>query len=270
MPDGVGLLPDDERHLDGHAARRRRRRDPRPAAPELDRRAAQGAPDEHRVRAGRPATRRTRSGPVASTSRAAIDTAVRSTGSVLLGNFDWPHDPSDGAVTKDITFTNAGDADVTLDLALTQRTDAFTLGASTVTVPAGGTATVPVTGDPTAVEFGRHVGYVIGTDTATGDELTRTSLGLVKEDEHYDLTIKLVDREGSTGRRVGRDHQRGRPLAVVGVRRRRDHASHDSRHLPRLDVPRRAGRGTRPIRPGRAGRPRDGPRPGPRGGPRRA
>jgi len=127
---------------------------------------------------------------------AAVNATVRSTGSVLLGNFDWPHDPSDGAVTKDVTFTNTGDVDVTLDLALTQNDAAFTLGASSVTVPAAGTATVPVTGDPTAVDFGRYVGYLVGTDAGTG-ATTRTSLGLVKEDERYDLTITLVDREGA-------------------------------------------------------------------------
>ena len=128
---------------------------------------------------------------------AAINTTVRSTGSVLLGNFDWPHDPDDGAVTKKVRFTNTGDADVTLDLALAQNDDAFTLGAPSVTIRAGRTATVPITGDPTAVEFGRYVGYLVGTDASTGKAVTRTSLGLVKEDERYDLTIKLVDRDGA-------------------------------------------------------------------------
>ncbi len=128
---------------------------------------------------------------------AAITTTVRSTGSVLLGNFDWPHDPSDGAVTKKVAFTNTGDAAVTLDLALTQDSDAFTLGATTVTVRAGRTAKVTVTGDPTAVEFGRYVGYLVGTDSETGKAVTRTSVGMVKEDERYDLTITLIDRDGA-------------------------------------------------------------------------
>jgi subtilisin family serine protease len=127
---------------------------------------------------------------------AAVNATVRSTGSLLLGNFDWPHEPSDVAVTKDITFTNDGPQDVTLDLALTATGGAFTMGAATVTVPAGGKATVPVTGDPQAVDFGRHVGYVIGTDTATGLPVTRTSVALIKESERYDFNIKLVDRDG--------------------------------------------------------------------------
>ncbi|KAA1418531.1 S8 family serine peptidase [Nocardioides humilatus] len=128
---------------------------------------------------------------------AAITTDVRSTGSVLLGNFDWPHEPTDSAVTKKIRFTNAGDTAVTLDLAMTQNADAFTLGASTVTVRAGGVRGVPITGDPAAVDFGRYVGYVVGTDSTTGDPVTRTSLGLVKEEERYDLKIKLVGRDGA-------------------------------------------------------------------------
>ena len=114
---------------------------------------------------------------------------MRSTSSVLLGNFDWPHEPSDAAVTKDVTFTNAGDAAVALDLAVAQNGDASSRwAAATVTVPADGTATVQVTGDPHAVDFGRYVGYVVGTDAATGKAVTRTSLGMVKEDERYDLT----------------------------------------------------------------------------------
>ena len=47
---GERRLRDDERHLDGDAARRGRRRDPRGPAPELDRPADQGRADEHRGR----------------------------------------------------------------------------------------------------------------------------------------------------------------------------------------------------------------------------
>ena len=127
---------------------------------------------------------------------AAVKRSVRATGSLFFGNYDWPHEPTDTAVTKDLTFTNEGDTDVTLDLALAGGDAAYSLGADTVTVPAGGKETVSVTGDPTAVGPGRHVGYVVGTDAATGDPLTRTAVGLVKEEERYDLTVRLVDREG--------------------------------------------------------------------------
>lgn len=127
---------------------------------------------------------------------AAVRTAVRSTGSLFFGNYTWPHEPSDVAVTKNVAFTNTGSVDVTLNLALTDVGGPFTLGATTVTVPAGGTAAVPVTGDPKTASAGRHAGYVIGTDRATGKPVTRTSVALLKEDERYDLNIKLVGRDG--------------------------------------------------------------------------
>ena len=127
---------------------------------------------------------------------AAVRNTVRGTGSLFFGNYDWPHEASDTAVTKDLVLTNDGDADLTLDLTMTQTGAAYTLGATSVTVPAGGKATVSVTGDPNAVDFGRQTGYVVGTDRESGTPVTRTSLAMVKESERYDLTIKLVDRDG--------------------------------------------------------------------------
>ncbi|MEV6192878.1 S8 family serine peptidase [Streptomyces sp. NPDC051920] len=127
---------------------------------------------------------------------AAVHTTVRGTGSLFFGSYTWPRKPSDVAVTKDLTFTNTGSAEVTLKLALTGDNSPFTLGATQVSVPAGGTAAVPVTGDPQAASAGRHVGYVTATDAASGRPVTRTSVALLKEDERYDLNIKLVGRDG--------------------------------------------------------------------------
>ncbi|HET9421856.1 MAG TPA: S8 family serine peptidase [Nocardioides sp.] len=127
---------------------------------------------------------------------AAVRTTVRGTGSLFFGNYDWPHEESDTAVTKDLTFTNDGAADVALDLDVSGAGGAFELGATTVTVPAGGKATVPVTGDPHAVEVGRQVGYVVATDAVTGVPVARTSVALLKEEERYDLNVKLLDRSG--------------------------------------------------------------------------
>lgn len=127
---------------------------------------------------------------------AAVGTTVRGTGSLFFGNYTWPHEPSDVAVKKDLVFTNTGSADVELNLTLTNDGGPFTLGATTVTVPAGGTATAPVTGDPQSASAGRHVGYVTATDAATGKPVTRTSVALLKEEERHDLTIKLVGRDG--------------------------------------------------------------------------
>ncbi|MFE9629435.1 S8 family serine peptidase [Streptomyces sp. NPDC006463] len=127
---------------------------------------------------------------------AAVHTTVRGTGSLFFGNYTWPHEPSDAAVTKNLDFTNTGPAAVTLNLALTGG-GPFTLGATTVTVPAGGTAAVPVTGDPQTAPAGRHAGYVTATDAATGQPVTRTSVALLKEEERHDLNIKLVGRDGN-------------------------------------------------------------------------
>ncbi|MCX4919451.1 S8 family serine peptidase [Streptomyces sp. NBC_00687] len=127
---------------------------------------------------------------------AAVRTAVRGTGSLFYGNYTWPHEPSDVPVTKDLTYTNTGSADVTLDLALSTTDATFGLGTAEVTVPAGGTAAVPVTGDPRSATAGRHVGYVTATDAATGKPVARTSVGLIKEEERYDLNIELVGRDG--------------------------------------------------------------------------
>ena len=63
-------------------------------------------------------TRRTRSAPDASTwPRRSQHRA--GTGSLFFGNYTWPHEPSEVAVTNELTFTNTGDQDVTLDLAIT-------------------------------------------------------------------------------------------------------------------------------------------------------
>jgi subtilisin family serine protease len=126
---------------------------------------------------------------------AAVRNTVRATGSAFFGNYDWPHEPSVTPVTKPVTFTNSGTSEVTLNLAITGG-GPFTVDSATVTLPAGGSVDVPVTGDPTGPATGRFTGYLVGTDAATGTAVTRTSLGLIKEDERYDLKIKLIGRDG--------------------------------------------------------------------------
>jgi len=147
---------------------------------------------------------------------AALTSTVRGTGSLFFGNYTWPHGEDDVPVTHDLTFTNTGEKDVTLDLALVGDEDVFALGESTVTVSAGAKAIVPVTGDPMAAGLGRHVGSVVGTDAATGTALTRTSLALLEEDERYDLTIKLVDREGNPASAMVAINMTGDPLGAWG------------------------------------------------------
>lgn len=126
---------------------------------------------------------------------AAVRAAVRASGPVFFGNFTWPHESSDAPVTRQVTFTNTGSTAVNLNVAITGD-GPFELGDTAVTVPAGGTATVPVTGDPTEPGTGTFAATLVGTDAATGAVLTRTSLGLLKEAERYDLNLKLLGRDG--------------------------------------------------------------------------
>lgn len=126
---------------------------------------------------------------------AAVNSTVRAAGSAFIGYFEWPHQPTDTPVTEPVTFTNSGTTPVTLNLAAT-GSDAFTLNDSTVTIPAGGQLDVPVTADPSGIAIGSHAGHLVATDPATGDTITRTALGLLKEDERYGLTINLRDRNG--------------------------------------------------------------------------
>ncbi|MBC2869015.1 S8 family peptidase [Streptomyces mexicanus] len=122
--------------------------------------------------------------------------------SVSFGLQQWPH-TDDKPVTKKVTYRNLGDKDVTLTLsstALDPRGKAapagfFTLGASEVTVPAHGTASVDLTADTRlgGTLDGAYSAYV----TATGaGQTVRTAAAVEREVESYDLTLKFIGRDG--------------------------------------------------------------------------
>ncbi|SBT48979.1 S8 family serine peptidase [Micromonospora auratinigra] len=126
---------------------------------------------------------------------------LQATGSADLGFHAWPH-TDDQPVSRTVTYRNSGDAAVTLDLALTvtgptgQPAALATVTPERVTVPAGGTATATVTGDPDAVTgTGRFTGALVATD-GTGAARAHTAVALVKEDERYNLALKGTDRDG--------------------------------------------------------------------------
>ncbi|QDO87601.1 S8 family serine peptidase [Ornithinimicrobium ciconiae] len=134
---------------------------------------------------------------------AALDAEVIATGSISFGYFDWPHE-GDEPVTREITYTNDGDSELTLALRL--EGDDGTggglpaglteLSATEVLVPAGGTADVQVTLDPAIVPLATTLsGFVIAS--AEGTDLARTGWGVMKEEERYDLTLRATDRDGS-------------------------------------------------------------------------
>ncbi|WP_278235796.1 S8 family serine peptidase [Isoptericola sp. AK164] len=128
-------------------------------------------------------------------------TVLADTGSLSLGFFDYPQDAT-APVTRSVTYTNVGDADVTLaaDLQVTDENgDApaagmLTLHDDAVTVPAGGTAQLSVTVDPTLGEPGVYAGHLTATD-ADGTEL-RAGVAFTKEAERYDLVVSTTDRNG--------------------------------------------------------------------------
>jgi subtilisin family serine protease len=132
--------------------------------------------------------------------RAYSQQVYATSGSVNFGFFPYPHD-ADQPVTKTVTYRNLSDADVTLDLALdvadadgNPAPDGLVgLAADTVTVPAGGEASVDVTMDPQLGELTRYGGTVV----ATADDVSvRVPLGFYLEPEMYDLTVNGIARDG--------------------------------------------------------------------------
>ncbi|SFB23173.1 Serine protease, subtilisin family [Amycolatopsis marina] len=112
---------------------------------------------------------------------------------------------------RTVTYANSGPEAVTLDLNLT-TTDAAgdaaparlaVPSASTVTVPADGTADVGITIDRGRAEPGQYSGVLLAT-TAAGTRL-RTPVAVHVEQEMYDLTVAALDRTGSA--RSGHDGQ---------------------------------------------------------------
>ncbi|MBD0709635.1 MULTISPECIES: S8 family peptidase [unclassified Streptomyces] len=122
--------------------------------------------------------------------------------SLNYGTARWPHQ-DDTPATKKVTYRNLGSADVTLDLSVATLDPAgkpapagfFSLGASQVTVPAGGTADVDLVADTRVGDTdGAFSGYV--TATAAGQSV-RTAAVAVREEESYDVTIRTLGRDGA-------------------------------------------------------------------------
>ncbi|MFE0650959.1 S8 family serine peptidase [Streptomyces sp. NPDC059534] len=137
--------------------------------------------------------------------RALSQTVIAEPVSLAFGTARWPH-ADDRPVTKKVAYRNLGTADVTLDLSVATLDPAgkpapagfFGLGATRVTVPAGGTAEVDLTADTRiGTADGTYSGYV--TATAAGQSV-RTAAVAVREAESYDLTLRAVGRDGADAR----------------------------------------------------------------------
>lgn len=123
--------------------------------------------------------------------------------------FDRPHYPhgDDQPMSSLVTYHNYGTTAVTLRLSISGTVAAIAgesgvaapngmlqVSPDSVTVPAGGDASVTVTAD---TSISSPDGYVGGYLTATGDELTvRTPVAVNKEVESYDLTLTHLNRTG--------------------------------------------------------------------------
>ncbi|MCP2636575.1 S8 family serine peptidase [Microbacterium sp. HD4P20] len=143
---------------------------------------------------------------------AALEAPVVASGSGDFGMLMWGDEPT--PVERTVEYTNRTDADITVALTatLTDTTpggetapgplstgiafDALTLGTDTLTVPAGGAASVTMTVDPAKVPAGTQLsGALVGS--VDGEAVTRTALGTIAEAERYDLTITATDFEGN-------------------------------------------------------------------------
>jgi subtilisin family serine protease len=119
--------------------------------------------------------------------------------SVSFGKALWPHS-DDQPVTRKLTYRNTGDTAVTLKLGVQatgpdgKAATTFTLSATSLSVPVGGTASVDVTADTRGDHpDGSYTGEVVATGT---DTTVRTPIAVVREVESYDLTVTALDRDG--------------------------------------------------------------------------
>ncbi|WP_228039815.1 S8 family peptidase [Streptomyces chromofuscus] len=134
--------------------------------------------------------------------RAIQQTVIADPVSVSFGVQQWPH-TDDTPVTKQLTYRNLGTTDVTLDLKATATNPKglaapagfFTLGATRVTVPAGGKASVGMTVNTKlgGTVDGAYSAYVTATG---GGQSVRTAAAVQREVESYDVTVKHIGRDG--------------------------------------------------------------------------
>jgi subtilisin family serine protease len=132
-------------------------------------------------------------------ARATTQDVYASPGTLNLGYFEYdaPKDP----VTKTVTYTNDSASELTLDLALAVTDKAgnaapagmFSVSQPSVTVPAGGSASVTVTVDASTAPIGLYGGRLVATG---GGRVVHTSVGAYLEPEMFDVTVTGISRDG--------------------------------------------------------------------------
>ncbi|MGZ0152869.1 S8 family serine peptidase [Kribbella sp. WER1] len=133
-------------------------------------------------------------------ANAVVNPVVAETGSLWFGTAVWPHD-DDQPITKNLVYRNDGDKPVDLTLNATllgqdhqPAPDGMVeLGTTTLTVPAHGTANLPVTMNTRSGPDGRYSGEVIAR---SGDRTISAAIAVDKEVESYNLTVKHIGPDG--------------------------------------------------------------------------
>ncbi|PIB07010.1 hypothetical protein B1C81_21865 [Streptomyces sp. HG99] len=131
-------------------------------------------------------------------ARASAQT-VHATGTLNLGAVQPGQDPVNGTVT----YTNDSDSDVELSLSLEVKGAGGTAapaglieaGKSSVTVPAGATATVPVKVTPTEAARGRYTGHLTAT-SADGSVKAGTAVAVTVQGKLRTITLTGLGRSG--------------------------------------------------------------------------
>ncbi|MEU4779287.1 S8 family serine peptidase [Micromonospora sp. NPDC023633] len=123
--------------------------------------------------------------------------------SVSLGRALWPHG-DDTPITRTVTWRNDGATTADLDLAVEATgpdgkpapAGMFTLGASRIAVPGGGTASATVTAD-TRVDGpdGHYTGRIVAR--SDGAVVATTPLAVHREVESYTVTARHLNRAGA-------------------------------------------------------------------------
>ncbi|MDX3660497.1 S8 family peptidase [Streptomyces sp. ID05-26A] len=111
--------------------------------------------------------------------------------SITFGAHQWPH-TGEPALTREITYSNAGSEPVTLDLSAETDGSLFSVSPAKLAVPAGGTAKATVTADVAKQPAGGVFG---GSIVASG---VRTAVVADLEVESYDVKITGIERSGVT------------------------------------------------------------------------
>ncbi|MEV1329675.1 S8 family serine peptidase [Micromonospora costi] len=109
------------------------------------------------------------------------------------------------AAERTVTYTNGTGAAQTLRLALELRnldsgaaeTDGVSVGATEVTVPAGGSVAVPLRADPAKLDRAPHGGWLVAT--GADGVAVRTAVGLTLSGPIHTVTLRALDMAGEPG-----------------------------------------------------------------------